>query len=265
MKNNKEIVISNLSKAYDNNSKYLVKAIEDITLQIKKREIICILGRSGCGKSTFLNIIAGLIPQSSGSISIFGKDISNVKSDITYIQQTPYLLAYRNVFTNAALGLELRDELNEENLIKLEKLLLFLGFENFLSHFPAELSGGMRQRLALARTLSIKVPIILCDEPFSSLDFDTRLEIENFFWNEIKQKERTSLFVTHHIDSAVALADRIVIFTPRPAKVSQIISLKDEFKALTPNQRRNSKEFSIYYSIIWKALQNSVENKNEQI
>ena len=258
------ITVSNVSKIFNRDHYQQIIAIKGINLSVEKGEIVCILGRSGCGKSTFLNILAGLIPQTSGSISIFGKDISKAKSDITYIQQTPYLLPYRNVFTNAALGLELRNELSDGNLDKLENLLSFLGFDGFFNSYPAELSGGMRQRLALARTLSINAPIILCDEPFSSLDFDTRLEIENFFWNEIKQKERTSLFITHHIDSAVALADRVVIFTPRPAKVSEIITMSDEFKSMMPKQRRDREEFATYYSSIWKALQNA-GNNDEQI
>jgi NitT/TauT family transport system ATP-binding protein len=254
-----KIKILGINKTYDSLTKSQpIKAIEDFSLCVKKSEIICILGRSGCGKTTFLNILAGLIPQSSGTISIFGKNSFESKSDITYIQQNPHLLPYRNVFTNAALALELKNELSEEKLNKLEELLDFLGFKDFYSYYPPELSGGMRQRLALARTLSIDASVVLCDEPFSSLDFDTRLEIENFFWNSIKNNKQTSIFVTHHIDSAVALADRIVILTPRPAKISKVISLDREFQILTPSDRRNSKEFADYYSKVWDSLKHSI-------
>jgi len=260
-----KIQANSLSKNFERDDRSYVEALKDITLSIDSGEIICILGRSGCGKSTFLNITAGLISQTSGSISIFGQSPHEAKNNITYIQQKPFLLPYRNVFANAALGLELKNELNEESITKLEEFLIFLGFKDFYSHYPSELSGGMQQRLAFARTFSIKASVVLCDEPFSSLDFDTRVELENFFWVTVKQKEQTSIFVTHQIDSAVAIADRIVIFTPRPGRISQIISLDDTLKLLPPNKRRDSDKFSNYYSSVWKALQDSNKHIYEQI
>lgn len=259
----KTLEINNLTKVYNKDKPNSVSAIQDISISIYKGEILCILGKSGCGKSTFLNIIAGLIPPTKGSISIFDKIPQEAQTDITYIQQTPYVLPYRTVFENAVLGLELRKELSNKTLSKLSELLEFLGFKDFYSHYPSELSGGMRQRLAFARTLSIKASIVLCDEPLSSLDFDTRLEIENFFWEKIKTENRTSIFVTHQIDSAVSLADRIVIFSPRPASIMNIIELNNEFRKLSPAKRRESKEFSEYHTAVWRSLQSSIKGNND--
>ncbi len=266
LNDSKYIVISGLSKTFNSNSSRPIKAIDNINLTIKKNEIVCLLGPSGCGKSTLLNIIAGIIETTSGTISIFGFEPSQAKPKITYIQQKSHLLPYRSVYSNAALGLELRNELNIVNLRRIKELLEFLGLKEFLSNYPAELSGGMQQRVALARTLAIKAPLVLCDEPLSSLDFENRMEIENFFWHECKNDGKTSIFVTHQIDSAVALADRIVVLSPRPGSVFEIIKVNSEFSRLSPRLRREHQEFSELYATTWKAIRESINRKgHEQI
>lgn len=262
----KYIVISGLSKTFNSDSSRPIKAINSIDLTIEKNEIVCVLGPSGCGKSTLLNIIAGIIETTSGKVSVFGYSPVQAKSKITYIQQKPHLLPYRSVYSNAALGLELRNELNTSNLKRIKELLQFLGLTEFLSNYPSELSGGMQQRVALARTLAIKAPLVLCDEPLSSLDFENRMEIENFFWHECKNEGKTSIFVTHQIDSAVALADRIVVLSPRPGSVFEIITVNTELSKLSPRERREHPDFPEQYAATWRAIRESINHKgHEQI
>lgn len=251
---NKVVTAIGLSKIYQRQTLEPIEAIQDITLDVYNNEIVCILGPSGCGKSTLLNLIAGLQSPTTGTVFVCGKAPSESRAEVTYIQQSPQLLRYRSILANAALGLELRGQLNPLTLSKVRELLRFLGLKDFESSYPAELSGGMRQRVALARALAIETPLILCDEPLASLDFDSRLEIEEFFWSSNKTDGRASIFVTHNIDSAVALADRVIILSPRPAKIEAIINIDDCLREVSPLNRRESPLFAQYFSDIWHPL-----------
>ena len=253
----KIITIQGLSKIYDGQSSRSIEALHDINLTVFDSEIVCILGPSGCGKTTLLNIVAGLLSATSGSVRICEEEAFQGNLLVSYIQQSPQLLPYRTVLANAALSLELRNELGSGGLSKIHSLLKFLGLEEFSSYYPSELSGGMRQRVALARTLSVKSPLILCDEPFSSLDFDNRLEIEEFFWKANKDERRASIFVTHHIDSAISLADRIILMTPRPGRILEVVEIDESLRQQPPLKRREFPSFSRYFSETWQSLHNA--------
>lgn len=252
------VTASGLSKTYQGESSASVEALRGVELTVVAGEIVCILGQSGCGKTTLLNLIAGLLEPTAGTLSVCGLAPSEARLQISYIQQLPQLLPYRTVFANAAVGLELRGSLNPTSISRVHELLEFLKLREFLSSYPAELSGGMRQRVALARTLAIHAPLLLCDEPFSSLDFDNRLEIEEFFWNASKKEGRACILITHHIDSAIVLADRIVILTPRPGKVSAIISIDEKLRNESPLKRRDTVSFTEYFAEVWHSLRTAI-------
>lgn len=261
---NEGVVIDAISKRYGLDSVRSIEAIHDVTFSVERGEISCVLGPSGCGKSTLLNIIAGFVEPTSGSVTVFGRDHSDSALLTTYVQQSPQLLPYRRVLANAALGIELRKELSRETLRRVSQFLRVCGLNEFLSHYPNELSRGMQQRVALVRGLAVTAPLILCDEPLSSLDFDSRFEVEEFFWRECKGQERTSVFVTHQIDSAISLADRIVVLSPRPARVLQIIQVAAGLRALSPRERRQSREFLEFYSATESILREIMRRCDEQ-
>jgi len=248
------VTIKSLSKTYTRQSLPNIEAIHDVTLSISRSEIVCLLGRSGCGKSTLLNIIAGLLEPTFGTVLVFDAVPRAARKHISYIQQNPQLLPYRSVIANAALSLELKGDLDTKSLENVHELLHRLRLDEFSSSYPDELSGGMRQRVALARALAVQAPLILCDEPLASIDFDSRLEIEDFFWREIKVGGRASIFITHNIDSAVALADRIVVLTPRPGSVAAVINVDDELRQEPPLGRREMTSFPLCFSEVWRSL-----------
>ena len=258
--NRSVIEISALSKTYSGSNSIKTEALRNIDLIVNDGELLCIVGKSGCGKSTLLNIIAGIIQPTEGQIKVFGDHPVKVRQKISYIQQRAQLLSYRTVLQNAVLGMELRNSLTTENLKRTYELLSFLGLNGFSRHYPHELSGGMQQRVALARTLAVDSSMLLCDEPFVSLDFDTRLELEDLFWQTVKDKKKTSVFVTHDIESAVALGDRIAIMSPRPGSIFKIISVDEEISQKQPLSRRQSSVFSKYFSEVWQKLRKVQEN-----
>ena len=248
------IEIIALSKTYAGDNITPTEALRNIDLDVSQGELVCIVGKSGCGKTTLLNIIAGIIEPTSGTVSIFGGSPSKSHSKISYMPQQAKLLPYRNVLQNAALGLELRDNLTTDRIKKLSELLSFFGLAEFSRYYPQELSGGMRQRTALARTLAVNSPLLLCDEPFISLDFNTRLELEDLFWQTIRTENKTCVFVTHDIESAVALGDQIVIMSPCPGSIWRRIVLDEKIALTPPIDCRQSPLFSKYFSEVWEAL-----------
>jgi NitT/TauT family transport system ATP-binding protein len=221
------------------------KAIENISFNVKKGELLGIVGPSGCGKSTILSLIAGLLKPSLGEIYVGGK--------VSYMLQKDYLLAWRTIKQNAFLGLEIQNKLTEENKNNVIDMLKKYGLGDFLDHYPSQLSGGMRQRVALIRTLAVKPDILLLDEPFSALDYQTRLAISDEVWQIIKQEKKTALFVTHDISEAISMSDRILVLSKRPGHVISIHDIKTSGDQ-GPLNRRNSPEFRDYFNIIWKEL-----------
>lgn len=257
------VQVSALSKTYTGDNTVPTEALRNISLDVTEGEIVCIVGKSGCGKTTLLNIMAGIIEPTSGSVSVFGEPPSKTHSKVSYMRQRAKLLPYRNVFQNAAIGLELRDTLTPERIKKLTELLDFLGLAEFRNYYPQELSGGMQQRVVLARTLAVDTSLLLCDEPFISLDFNTRLELEDRLWQTIKTETKTCVFVTHDIESAVALGDQIIVMSPRPGAIWCSMDIADEIAGVSPVACRRLPLFSKYFSDVWQALRQS-EDPNDK-
>ena len=246
---NKLIEIKNLCKKYYTKDKEVV-AISDISLNIYKGEFVVVVGPSGCGKSTLLNIIGGIDSKSSGNI-IFGNDIK-----VGYMLQDDCLLSWLNILDNCLLGLKINGMLSEDNINYVKELINTYGLSDFMYSYPASLSGGMRQRVALIRTLALKPDILLLDEPFSALDYQTRLNVADDVYKIIKENKKTVVMITHDIGEACSLADRVVVLTNRPSKVKRIIDIEIENKS-NPINNRKTPEFVMYYDMIWKEIDNN--------
>lgn len=232
------------------------KAIENISLNISEGEIVGIVGPSGCGKSTLLSIIAGLIKPSNGHIIINGEKVTGSRTDIGYMFQSDQLLEWRNILENVMLGIEIQRKLSLETYNMAENMLEKYGLGDFKYSFPSQLSGGMRQRAALIRTLILKPEFLLLDEPFSALDYQTRLAIADEIGIILKQEKKTGLLVTHDIAEAISLSDRIVILSNRPAVVKEIIDIELTCPEghRSPLKCREAPEFRHYFNKIWKEL-----------
>lgn len=253
-------------------------AIEDLSFTVNESEFVAIVGPSGCGKSTLLSLIAGLIKPDSGSIYINNTSISssnevsidmidydesyllnnkNTKSsgnNIGYMLQKDQLLDWRTTLENVTLGLEIQKNLKEESYQLIDNMLNTYELSSFRNSYPSELSGGMRQRVALIRTLILEPDILLLDEPFSSLDYQTRLEVADDIWKIIRKEKKTAILVTHDISEAVSMADRIIILTKRPGKLKNIIDINLTVDDKTPFRARSAPEFKDYFNQIWKEL-----------
>lgn len=249
---NKDILtIKNLSKTYYTKEKEIL-AIKDFSLSIKEDSIIAIIGPSGCGKSTLLNIIGNLEDKTSGEL-IFNEN----KNKIGYMFQTDCLFPWLTILDNCLLGLKIRKELTKEKKEYVIKLLTNYGLKDFIYSYPNNLSGGMRQRVALIRTLATNPDILLLDEPFSALDFETRQLVSDDVYKIIKKEHKTTIIITHDIEEAIAFADKVIVLSKRPAKIKKIfdINLTD---ASTPIHNRICKEFGEYYQKIWQEFEHEI-------
>lgn len=229
-------------------------ALNDIHFHVQKGEFVSIVGPSGCGKSTLLSLLCGLLKPQSGAIYFKGEPISGQnKSQIGYMLQQDHLFEWRTVQKNILLGLEIQKKISEETLQEADHLLKLYGLYPFKNARPSQLSGGMRQRAALIRTLLLHPDLLLLDEPFSALDYQTRLKACDDIGSILRRSGKTAVLVTHDLAEAVSLGDRILILSPLPACVQKIIST-DFPKDLSPFGRRNANEFKDYFNQIWKEL-----------
>lgn len=252
--------IKNLSLIYQG-VKCETTALSDINLSIKKNEFISIVGPSGCGKTTILSLVAGLIKATDGEIKIGGKTPNPKDSLCGYMFQRDNLLPWRTIEKNIYFGLEIKHQNNAEKQNYAKILCEKYGLSEFLKKHPNELSGGMRQRVALIRTLALKPEILLLDEPFSALDYQTRLELCDNVYGIIKKEKITSILVTHDIYEAITMSDRIVVLTSRPGRVKAIHKTNFD-KNLSPFERRKTDEAKRLFDIIWQEIQNE---KNKTI
>lgn len=233
-------------------------AIENISFNAEQGKYISIVGPSGCGKSTLLSIICGLVKQTSGEVYISGEKTDGISNKIGYMLQKDNLLEWRTVLNNVLFGLELQNKLDDESIAYSEKLLKTYGLYDFKEKYPSQLSGGMRQRVALIRTLSARPEILLLDEAFSALDYQTRLSVTDDVYRIIKNENKTTIMVTHDIPEAISMSDEIIVLTERPAKINEIIKVDFGESAKTPLEKRKSPLFSKYFDAIWKELEGSV-------
>ena len=233
-------------------------ALKDITFSVREGEFIALVGPSGCGKSTLLHLIAGLLTPEKGLIKINGSYHPDNTSGIGYMLQKDHLLEWRTIYKNVLLGLEIRRELTAEKLAYVNQLLSDYGLDKFRSAHPSELSGGMRQRAALIRTLALKPELLLLDEPFSALDSQTRLSVSDDIGRILRQEKKTAILVTHDISEAISMADRVIILSPRPAIIRKIVPVCFDLENRTPMASRNAPEFKSYFNLIWKELNHDV-------
>lgn len=250
MKNN-SLVIKNLSKTYFTKKKEIL-AIDDISLEIPKNTITAIVGPSGCGKSTLLNIIGNLEKMSSGTIE-FEQD----QKKIGYMFQSDCLFPWLTILDNCLLGLKIKGELTDERKQYVVNLLESYGLKDFLNSYPNNLSGGMRQRVALIRTLAIDPDILLLDEPFSALDFETRQFVSDDVYKIIKKEKKTTIIITHDLEEAIAFSDRVIILSKRPATIKKIIDIKLT-NSSSPINNRHCKEFNTYFQEIWEKFDHEI-------
>lgn len=232
------------------------KALSDISFQAEEGEFLAVVGPSGCGKSTLLSILCGLLIPDEGSVLIDGEPVNGTSPKIGYMLQRDHLFEWRNIFSNACLGLEIRGQMDREHKERVEMLFQSYGLAPFKNKKPSELSGGMRQRAALIRTLALDPDILLLDEPFSALDYQTRLEVCDDISSIIRENKKTAVLITHDLAEAVSAADRIVILTKRPGSIKAVLPVRFSEPALSPLKRRSAPEFSGYFNQVWKILEN---------
>ena len=231
-----------------------VEAIRDISFSVSEGEFISIVGPSGCGKSTLLSAVAGITPLSSGKILLSGKEVSEVSDDIAYMLQKDNLLPWRSIRKNVLLGLEIRGKLTRENLIYADNLLKAYGLWEFRDKYPSQLSGGMRQRVALIRTLAVRPKVLLLDEAFSALDYQTRLAVTDDVYKILKKEKQTALIVTHDIPESISMSDRVIVLSKRPAVIRNIYTTQFDIPNRSPLLCRDHAAFGEYFNQIWKEL-----------
>jgi NitT/TauT family transport system ATP-binding protein len=236
-----------------------VKALTDVHLSIRENEFVSIIGPSGCGKTTLLKMIDGLIPYDSGKILIGGKQVTAPGPDRAVVFQTFALLPWRTVLANVEFSLELRRVAKEERTSIARDYLKRVGLEDFELHYPHELSGGMQQRAGLARALAVNPLILLMDEPFGSVDAQTRQLLQEELLQLWQREQKTVIFITHSMDEAVYLSDRVVVMTPRPGRVAEILNVPLARPRIADDVRRDPK-FVDLTNYIWDSLKKAMEN-----
>lgn len=231
-------------------------AVDDLSFRVKEGEFLAIVGPSGCGKSTLLSLIAGLTEPDTGSILIGNTEREKSGVNIGYMLQKDHLLEWKNTYENAALGLTIqKQEKKEDKIMLLNHLFQTYGLVSFQKSKPSELSGGMRQRVALIRTLLMEPDLLLLDEPFSALDYQTRLEVSDDIWKIIKKEKKTAILITHDIAEAISMGDRVLVLTARPASLKKEIPVHLTFEdEITPFKARSAPEFHHYFNEIWEEL-----------
>ena len=232
--------------------------LSDISFSVREGEFVALVGPSGCGKSTILNLISGLLKPEEGEILLKGEPLDHSLVNIGYMLQRDHLFEWRTVYSNILLGLEIQHAVTREKKEKAEEMMRTYGLADFKNARPSQLSGGMRQRAALIRTLVLEPALVLLDEPFSALDYQTRLLVSDDIGKIIRQEGKTALLVTHDISEAISMADRVLVLTKRPAHIQAEIPVLFGMENRTPMACRNAPEFKTYFNQIWKEL-----NQNE--
>ncbi len=246
--------VKNISHTYFTKTS-ATTALSDISLDIAEGEFISLLGPSGCGKTTLLSIIAGLIKPTEGLVTLEGKRIGNKSNDIGYMLQQDYLFPWKTIEQNIQIGLKLNKLLEQDRIKYTLQLLEKMGLKGVEKQYPKELSGGMRQRVALVRTLATEPKVLMLDEPFSALDFQTKLHLEDHIFETLKSFNKTAILVTHDIGEAIAMSDRIFLLSARPGRIYKTFIIPDELRNLVPFHARNHELFQSLFQTIWKELE----------
>jgi NitT/TauT family transport system ATP-binding protein len=247
------LVVEHVAKSYDVDGR-VVPVIGDLSLTLESGQIVSIVGPSGCGKTTLLNTLCGLLTPDSGRISWYGQAITGQPQNVGYMLQKDLLLPWRTALGNVMLGLEIRGVAANEAEDRSRAMLDQLGLHGFADHYPSTLSGGMRQRVALARTLVNEPAVLLLDEPFASLDFQNKLLIESDTAKLVREGGRSLLLITHDIEEAVSLADRVIVLSKRPTRVKATYEIALGIDRTDMMGARDSRDFSQYVRQIWADL-----------
>ncbi len=249
----KILEVKNISKKYQTKKGEII-ALKNINFKVNRGEFVSIIGPSGCGKSTLLSIIAGLEEKEEGEIFIEGKKVEGISPKIGYMLQRDCLLEWRNILSNTMFGLQIKGKKDEENKQYVENLLKKYNLYDFKDKYPSELSGGMRQRVALIRTLAVKPKILLLDEAFSALDYQTRIMVTNDIYSILRKENITAIIVTHDISEAISMSDRVLVLSKRPGTIKDIHKIDFDIENKTPINCRESPKFSEYFNTLWKEL-----------
>lgn len=228
----------------------------DINLGIREGEFVSFIGPSGCGKTTLLSIIAGLFPPTKGKVYIDGEEISTLnQSHIGYMLQQDYLFPWKNIEDNITIGLKIMERSQKTHKVTANALLQEVGLANVSGNYPRELSGGMRQRVALARTLAVNPRILLLDEPFSALDYQSKLKLEDLVVETLKAYQKTAVLVTHDIGEAIAMSERVFLFSANPGTLHRVFEIPEALQQLSPFDARQHPAYSDVFQAIWKELE----------
>ncbi|HLH25856.1 MAG TPA: ABC transporter ATP-binding protein [Chloroflexota bacterium] len=245
-----------LSKTFIKATGGEVEALRDISLQIEEGEFICIVGASGCGKTTFLRILDGLIDQTSGEILLDGREVTRPGPDRGFVFQSDSLFPWRTVLDNVVFGLEVQGKPRKASVERAMEYIKLVGLSGFEKNYPHELSGGMRQRANLARALTVNPELLLMDEPFAALDAQTREIMQQELLRIWRGYQKTVIFITHQIDEAIYLADRVFVFTVRPGRVKTAIRVP--FQRPRSLEIKRTPEFIGYVDQVWKLIEEEV-------
>lgn len=245
--------VKNIGKKYQNKEGEIL-ALKNVNFRVKKGEFVSIIGPSGCGKSTLLSIIAGLEEKTTGEIYIEGEKVNGISSKIGYMLQRDCLLEWRNILSNTMFGLEVKGKKDNVDKEYVLELLKKYNLYEFKDKYPSELSGGMRQMVALIRTLAVKPKILLLDEAFSALDYQTRIMVTNDIYYILRKEKITAIIVTHDISEAISMSDRVLVLSKRPGTIKDIHKINFGIENRTPINCRESPKFSQYFNTLWKEL-----------
>lgn len=258
------VVLDDVSLVYQS-SKSETPAVSGCSLKINKGEFVSFVGPSGCGKTSVLSMIAGIIEPSAGRVLVDGKKPDPHSDTAGYMLQRDHLLEWRTIEDNALLGLEVKRALNDETRGYVRELLELCSLSQFSHHYPRQLSGGMRQKAALVRTLAFSPRLLLLDEPFSALDYQTRLILANEVRSIINKGGYTTILVTHDISEAIAMSDRVCVFSKRPARVKREIEVElynEAGENALPLERRSMPRFNEYFDTVWSELEGGAWDEN---
>ncbi|MBQ9280482.1 MAG: ABC transporter ATP-binding protein [Clostridia bacterium] len=245
--------LEKITKTYqDDNGE--TTAIKDFSYDFKKGHFTSIIGPSGCGKSTLLSVICGLEVPTSGMIYLDNSKLTTKNNSIGYMLQKDYLLEFRTVYKNILIGLEIKKNMNVKTLAYVDALLRKYGLFEFKDKYPSQLSGGMRQRVALIRTLATNPDILLLDEAFSALDYQTRLLVTDDVYQIIRAENKTAIMVTHDIPESISMSDEVIVLTKRPSTISQVYQISFDMDDRTPLKCREHPKFTTYFDAIWQTL-----------
>ncbi|WP_430784645.1 ABC transporter ATP-binding protein [Virgibacillus flavescens] len=247
------LTLDKLSHHYFSEKSY-TQALDSISLSIDEGEFISLLGPSGCGKSTILSIIAGIVNQTSGTVFFEAKPLKESHLSIGYMLQQDYLFPWKSIMENILIGPKITGSVTNETKDRALAMLEEVGLPNVADSFPRSLSGGMRQRVALVRTLINEPKILLLDEPFSALDYQTKLKLENLVFKLLQTYKKTSILVTHDIGEAIAMSDRIVLMSANPGRIAKTFDVPIEIRTITPFEARKHPKYQILFDRIWGEL-----------